>query len=326
MQRRDFFRGSIATITGASVLQGIMNKHSVALEQVESAPNSQKKSKPPKKSEKLWNGEMPGRIEGNDFEPMFHIFLPDPSLAVTGASIVVCPGGGYGGTAIDHEGWQIAQWLNSNGIAAFVLDYRLGGRGYKHPAPLQDAQRAIRTVRARAEEFGVDPSKIGILGFSAGGHLASSAVTHFEAGDPNAVDPIDHVSSRPDFGVLCYPVIVFDMENVTHFGSQYNLLGEDAPKELVEYMSSEKQVTPETPPCYIWSTTGDTGVPPENSILFYLAMRRAGVPAELHIFEQGPHGMGLGKEMVGIRYWPELCLEWLHARGILAPEKDPSST
>lgn len=316
MQRRHFLSSTVAgTLAGATLLQlsSGMNKLSAAPLQGESG-DSVKKNR--KVVEKLWKEEMPGRIEGNDFEPTFNIFLPDPEKN-TGAAIVICPGGGYGGTAIDHEGWQVADWLNQNGIAAFVLDYRLGGRGYKHPAPMHDAQRAIRTVRARAEEFRVDPHKIGILGFSAGGHLASTAVTHFDAGDPNAKDPIDRVSCRPDFGVLCYPVIVFDEKGVTHFGSQYNLLGQDAPKELVDSLSNEKQVTKETPPCYIWSSTGDTGVPPENSVQFYLAMRKAGVPAELHIFEQGEHGKGLATGMVGMRYWPELCIEWLRARGIL---------
>ena len=320
MQRRDLLRSGVAgMLAGTAVFHSIhgMNKLSAAMEQEESSKNSSETYRI--SAEKLWKGEMPGRIAGNEFEPMLHVFRPDPSKA-TGAAVVICPGGGYSGTAIDHEGWQIAAWLNENGIAAFVLDYRLGGRGYHHPAPLQDAQHAVRTVRARSVEFGVDPAKIGILGFSAGGHLATTAVTHFDAGAPDAADPIDRVSCRPDFGIICYAVIVFDTEKVTHFGSQYNLLGPDATKELIESLSNEKQVTAETPPCYIWSTTTDTAVPPENSVEFYMAMRRAGVPAELHIFEQAPHGVGLGRSLPGVRHWPELCIEWLRIRSILPAE------
>src|SRR5688500_17640060 len=195
------------------------------------------------KTELLWPAGAPGALgEADKDKPQLIIYLPEKDKA-NGCGIVVCPGGGYGGLAMDHEGHQIARWLNENGIAAFICDYRHRGKGYGHPAPLQDAQRAVRTVRSRAEEFLIDPAKIGILGFSAGGHLASSAATHFDAGKSDSDDPIERASCRPDFGVLCYPVIVFNVQGVTHQGSQANLLGKDASKELIDSMSSEKQVT-----------------------------------------------------------------------------------
>ena len=266
------------------------------------------------KTELLWPKGAPEALgdEAKD-KPTLIIYLPEKP---TGAAVVICPGGGYGGLAMDHEGHQIGRWLNENGIAGFICDYRHRGKGYGHPAPLQDAQRAIRTVRSRAREFGVEPSKIGILGFSAGGHLASSAVTHFDAGKPDAEDPVERASCRPDFGVLCYPVIAFN-QPFTHRGSQRNLLGADASPELVASLSSEKQVTDQTPPCFLWHTTEDKGVPPENSVVFYSALIAHKVPAELHIFEKGRHGVGLAKDIPGTDAWPAACLGWLRGRGVL---------
>lgn len=266
------------------------------------------------KTELLWPAGAPGAkgTEAKD-KPTLIIYLSEKEKA-NGGAIVVCPGGGYGGLAMDHEGHQIARWLNDNGIAAFICDYRHRGKGYGHPAPLDDAQRAIRTVRSRAKEFGVDPAKIGILGFSAGGHLTSSAVTHFDKGKADAEDPIQKVSCRPDFGVLCYPVIAFN-EKFTHVGSQNNLLGKDAPEDLIKSMSSEKQVTAETPPCFLWHTYEDTGVPPENSVVFYLACLKNKVPAELHVYEKGRHGVGLGKGIAGTENWPTECIAWMKNHG-----------
>ncbi|MDY0168888.1 MAG: alpha/beta hydrolase [Thermoguttaceae bacterium] len=268
------------------------------------------------KVEPLWPGGAPGALgrEPKDV-PTLTIWLPEREKAA-GAAIVVCPGGGYGHLAVDHEGKQIAEWLNSFGVAAFVLEYRHRGRGYGHPAPLQDAQRAIRTVRAGAEAFGIDPKRIGILGFSAGGHLASTAATHFDAGDPNAADPVERVSCRPDFALLCYAVIAFG-EPFTHAGSQRNLLGPDAPEDLIRSCSSEKQVSPETPPTFLWHTDEDRGVPSENSVQFYLACRRHGVPAELHVFRTGRHGLGLAADVPGTREWPKLFEQWMQAQGFL---------
>jgi acetyl esterase/lipase len=268
------------------------------------------------KTELLWPQGAPGKMgdEAKD-KPTLIIYLPEADKA-TGCGIVVCPGGGYGGLAMDHEGHQIAQWLNSFGVAAFICDYRHRGKGYGHPAPLQDAQRAIRTVRARADEFGVKPDRIGILGFSAGGHLTSSALTHFDKGDANAPDAIEKVSCRPDFGVLCYAVIALD-QPFTHMGSQYNLLGKEAKKELIESLSNEKQVTAETPPTFLWHTYEDKAVPPMNSIVFYEAMIKHKVPGELHIYEKGQHGVGLAAKIPGTSDWPNACQRWLKTRGLL---------
>ncbi len=265
-------------------------------------------------TELLWPDGAPGaKGDAPADKPTLTICLPEPEKA-NGAAVVVCPGGSYSGLATDHEGKQIAAWFNSFGTAAFILEYRHSGRGYGHPAPLDDAQRAIRTVRARAAEFKVNPKHIGIMGFSAGGHLASSAGTHFDAGDANAADPIQRVSCRPDFMILCYAVIAFD-EPYTHRGSQNNLLGENADPALMKKMSSEKQVTAETPPTFLFHTDADTGVPAENSVYFYLALRRAGVPAEMHIYRQGPHGVGLNRQPGATATWPERCEDWMREMG-----------
>lgn len=270
----------------------------------------------PPKVELLWpNGAPDAKGQRPEDQPKLLVHLADPDKA-NGAAVVVCPGGGYGHLAMDHEGQQIADWLNSLGVSAFICDYRHRGKGYGHPAPLQDAQRAIRTVRARAKEFNVDPQRIGILGFSAGGHLASTAATHFDAGDTNSDDKIQQVSSRPDYAVLCYPVISF-LEPFTHHGSRRNLLGENPDPELVKSLSNETQVTKETPPTFLFHTSEDKGVPPQNSLVFYDALQRAGVPAELHIYEKGRHGIGLGKQVPGSADWSDRCAEWMRVRGIL---------
>jgi acetyl esterase/lipase len=193
-----------------------------------------------------------------------------------------------------------------------VLKYRLGSSGYHHPAMLQDAARALRTVRARAAEWHVDPHRVGIMGSSAGGHLASTLLTHFDAGDPNATDPIERVSSRPDVGVLCYAVIT--MGKFTHQGSRENLLGAHPSPELVTALSNEQQVTSNTPPCFVWTTEEDKTVPMENSLLFVAALRRNGVPFAFHVYEKGGHGMGLGtREWNPARRhpWTRDCLFWL---------------
>jgi acetyl esterase/lipase len=270
------------------------------------------------KVEWLWPDGAPGaKGEAEGDKPTLTIYLP-PQEKATGAAIVICPGGGYGALAMDHEGHQIGQWLNSFGVAGFIVKYRHrnSGAGYGHPAPLQDAQRAIRTVRSRAREWGVDPNRIGVLGFSAGGHLASSAATHFNESFSEPKDSIDRVSCRPDFAVLVYPVISFT-EPFTHTGSRKNLLGANPDKALVEKMSSEKQVTPQTPPTFLVHTWEDKGVPAENSICFYLALRKAGVPAEMHIFLKGPHGFGLGQKLGGASAWPKLCEKWMEESGFL---------
>jgi acetyl esterase/lipase len=231
--------------------------------------------------------------------------------------MVICPGGGYGGLA-PHEGAQYARFLNEYGIAGFVLKYRLGSGGYRHPAMLQDAARAVRLVRARAGEWKVDPQHIGIMGSSAGGHLASTLLTHFDAGKPDAADPIERQSSRPDLGILCYAVIT--LGQFTHQGTKNNLLGKDPSPELVRQLSNELQVTKDTPPCFIWHTYEDKAVPVENSLQFAEALRKAGVPFDLHIYQQGPHGLGLGTRDWNPEKrhpWTRDCLFWLRAQGFV---------
>jgi len=263
----------------------------------------------------LWPNGAPGALGTDDSDnPTLTIFLPsEKPVGVTG--VIVCPGGGYQNLANNHEGRQVANWLNSLGIAAFVLKYRLGPR-YHHPIELGDAQRAIRMVRSDAAKYGVAPDRIGILGFSAGGHLASTAGTHFDAGKSPDPDPIERASSRPDFLVLGYPVISFTTP-YTHQGSRKNLLGDNPDPKLVENLSNELQVTPRTPPTFLFHTNEDKGVPAENSVLFYLALRKAGVPAELHIFEKGPHGVGLALADPALSMWPPLLANWFRVRGLL---------
>ncbi len=259
----------------------------------------------------LWPQGAPGAL--GDTEKDQPSLTPWLAKTPNGQSVVVCPGGGYGALAMDHEGKQIAQWLNSQGISAFVLKYRLGPK-YRHPVMLHDVQRAIRTVRAKATDWKVDGKRIGVWGFSAGGHLAATAATHFDAGNPSNQDSIERMGSRPDFAILAYPVMTFTQEEFVHKGSRKNLLGETPDSRLVELLSNEKQVTKDTPPTFLFHTNEDTGVPPENSVLFYLALRRAGVPAELHIYEKGPHGVGLAWSDLALSSWPARLADWLKRR------------
>jgi acetyl esterase/lipase len=259
----------------------------------------------------LWPGGAPGAKGTEPLDiPTLTPYLPSKEKA-TGAAIIVCPGGGYTHLA-DHEGGPVAEWLNSIGVAAFVLKYRLGPR-YQHPAPLLDAARAIRLVRSRAGEWSLDPGRVGILGFSAGGHVASTAGTHFDSGTPSAADPIDRVSSKPNLMILIYPVIT--MREKTHAGSKQNLLGDNPSPELVTLLSNDEQVTKETPPTFLVHTTTDTAVPVENSISFATALRKAGVPFELHLYERGPHGFGLGGTDPILATWPDRCADWLRVHG-----------
>ncbi len=264
----------------------------------------------------LWADGAPGATGTEAKDQPSLIRYPAPEDIATGAAVVVCPGGGYNMLAMDHEGHQIAKWLNSFGVSAYILTYRLGRNGYKHPIPMNDGKRAIRTVRAHAKEWGIDPNRIGVLGFSAGGHMASTLGTHFDLGDARASNTIDQQSSRPDFMVLLYPVISFT-EDYQHKGSRRSLLGDNADAELVASLSNERQVKSDTPPTFLVHTNEDTGVPPENSIYFYLALREKNIPAELHVFERGRHGLGMGSRYSAFSAWPELCEAWLLERGLL---------
>jgi acetyl esterase/lipase len=260
----------------------------------------------------LWAQAAPGAPGKEPADVPAITVYPAPQAAASAPAIVVCPGGGYGVLA-NHEGEPVAKWLNTLGVAGVVLKYRLGPR-YRHPAPLQDAQRAIRTVRARAGEWNIDPKRVGILGFSAGGHLAATASTQFDAGDASASDPIERMSSRPDVSVLVYPVITFT-DPSTHAGSRRNLLGENPPKELVESMSAERRVTKETPPAFIFHTVDDAGVPVENAILYASALRKNKIPFEMHLYEKGRHGVGLAQDDPVLGTWPARCADWLAGKG-----------
>jgi acetyl esterase/lipase len=269
----------------------------------------------------LWPTGAPGAVGREPADiPTLTPFLP-PNGKATGAAIIVCPGGGYSHLS-DREGPPVAEWLNTLGITAFVLKYRIGPR-YHHPAPLQDAARAIRMVRAGAAQWAIDPARIGILGFSAGGHLASTAGTHFDAGVTGAADPIERVSSRPDLMVLVYPVIT--MRELTHSGSRKMLLGDAPSPELVALLSNDEQVTKETPPTFLVHTMNDTAVPVENSIRFVSALRKAGVPFEFHLYERGPHGFALADKDPILATWTRRCADWLLLHGFTTP-KAPTVT
>ncbi|MDP1796520.1 MAG: alpha/beta hydrolase [Planctomycetaceae bacterium] len=264
----------------------------------------------------LWPNGAPGKVgdEAAD-KPGFWAY-PAAKENNSGTAIVVCPGGGYGVHAVDHEGTQIARWLNSIGVSAYVLKYRLGTR-YKHPAPMQDVQRAIQHVRANAETLGVSPKRIGVMGFSAGGHLASTCATHFVDAKADAADPVERVSSRPDFAVLCYAVITMT-EPFGHGGSKRNLLGDNPDPELAKFVSSELQVTPQTPPTFLFHTTEDTSVPVENALAFFAACRKHKVPVEMHIYQFGPHGVGLAPADPALSTWKDRLHDWLRNSNLLA--------
>lgn len=264
----------------------------------------------------LWPAGAPGAIGGSSNDiPTLTVFLP-PAEKATGAAMVICPGGGYGHLA-DHEGSHYARWFNELGIAGFVLKYRLGRNGYRHPAMLLDAAQAVRTVRARASEWQLDTNRVGIIGSSAGGHLASTLLTHWDKGLPDSPDAIASQSSRPDLVILCYPVITM-RDPFTHKGSRANLLSTNPPPELVDELSAELQVTKESPACFIWHTYEDKTVPVENSLQLAAALRRVGVPFDLHVYQNGGHGLGLGSREFDVtkrHLWTTDCEYWLKERG-----------
>lgn len=268
----------------------------------------------------LWPNGAPGAKGDMDADtPAIFVYQP-PKETANGAAVIICPGGGYGGLAMDHEGHQVARWFTSFGVTAFVLRYR-HAPSYAHPIPMGDAARAVRLVRAQAGSLGIDRNRIGIMGFSAGGHLAATIATRFDDGDASAPDPVDRVSSRPDFAILCYPVITMT-EPHTHSGSRANLLGPKPKTALVEAMSAEKNVTKRTPPVFLFHTTDDSVVPVENSLMFYAACRKAGVPVEMHIFRSGPHGVGMDRHPP-VSAWTSLAREWMTNLGLTGKDAGP---
>lgn len=278
---------------------------------------------------RLWEGKAPhAKTDGPADTPTVTVFRA-PADKANGTAVVICPGGGYGFLADDHEGKQVAEFFNGIGVTAFVLKYRIVGKdrpGPLHPAPLEDVQRALRLVRHKAADYGVNPARVGIMGFSAGGHLASSAATHFDKGGLKNDDNVEKQSCRPDFAVLAYPVISME-PGVTHGGSRNNLLGVNPDAKLVELMSNDKQVTKDTPPTFIFHTSEDKAVLPENAVRFYLACKAAGVPVELHIYEKGRHGVGLGRDPKwtggepSVATWPDRLSDWMRSRGLLTGAK-----
>ena len=276
----------------------------------------------------LWpDGEIPGDKElkapesmdqnsrvSNIRTPTLTVYLPDNENGPIPA-VVICPGGGYSILSFEKEGHEVARWLNSIGMAGIILKNRV--KPFQHPIPMLDGQRAVRTVRHNAEQWGIDPHKVGILGFSAGGHLASTVGTHYDSGDSEAADPVQRESCRPDFMILIYPVISMQ-EGITHSGSKLNLLGENPPQNLVDLMSNELQVTTDTPPVFLVHSDDDKSVSSKNSIDFYLALKKAHVPAEMHVYLKGGHGYGMRKEgCFAAQDWPGRCRGWLQTSGIL---------
>ncbi len=245
----------------------------------------------------------------NVSEAEMYVYLPEKEKN-TGAAVVICPGGGYMIEAMDHEGYDMAKWLKSRGVAGIVLKYRLP-YGH-HEIPSGDARQALRIVRKNAEAWGIDPAKIGIAGSSAGGHLASTVGTRFDYGSKESEDSFERISSRPDFMLLLYPVITF-REEFGHMGSRKNLIGEGNDWKMVEEYSNELHVTPQTPPTFLVLADDDKGVVPRNSVEFYLALKENNVPAEMHIFAEGNHGFGMNKKNLPVDQWPELFYNWLKA-------------
>ncbi len=263
----------------------------------------------------LWPGPAPGAQGTEDRDiPAITAYLPRTTPQGMTA-MIICPGGSYTNLSMNAEGRQVANYFNSMGIAAFVLRYRLGPR-YHHPIELGDGQRAIRLLRLHANEWHLALDRIGIIGFSAGGHLAASLSTHFDSGNADAADMVDRAGSRPDFAILAYPVISMT-QPWTHAGSRKNLLGDQPDPEVAKNLSLETAVTPRTPPTFIFQTNADTTVPAENAVYYFLALRKAGVPAELHVFENGRHGVGLAMDDPALSEWPALLANWLRARGLL---------
>jgi len=316
--RHTMLLASVLLITGLAAAP--VARHSPAQE-----PPASRRTVTPSAPIMLWPEGVPGAIKNggpeveaegrvsNVHEPSLTPYLP-PAGRGGRTAVIVCPGGGYNRLAIDKEGRATAEWLNSLGVSAFVLKYRL--KEYGHPAPLRDVLRAVRLLRSGASRWGIAPDRIGVLGFSAGGHLAASAGTLFDEADGRTGAALDATSARPDFLVLVYPVIRLVGPDA-HTGSGRSLLGADATPDMLERYSLDSRVTKQTPPAFLVHGGTDTAVPPENSVLFYLALRRAGVPAEMHLYREGAHGVGLEPNHGPISDWPKRCAEWLAGMGLL---------
>jgi acetyl esterase/lipase len=271
----------------------------------------------------LWKDAAPGALGTAEHDVPAIAWWPAAGAAQPSAAMVICPGGGYGGLA-DHEGSGYARWLNSQGISAFVLRYRLGSNGYRHPVMLGDVSRAVRVVRHGAQRFGIDPKRVGVIGSSAGGHLALTLLTHGDDGDSAAADPVDRQPSRADLGILCYPVVSMTLGQ-SHGRSRKNLLGDDPPEELVKDLSGELMPVERIaamPPTFIWHTCEDKAVRLEPILELALRMRQAGRAYALHVYEAGPHGLGLGStnyDPERFHPWVGECGRWLTAHGFSSP-------
>jgi acetyl esterase/lipase len=281
---------------------------------------------------KLWPGGIPGSVKNESYaekstvtngeisrfekvtDPVLYVFLP-PSEKATGSAVLICPGGGYGGLAFSHEGFAIAKWLNDNGIAGIIMKYRLPSdliMKDKSVGPLQDAQEAMRIIRRHTSEWKINPRKIGVIGFSAGGHLASTLSTHYAE---KVYEATDTTSARPDFSLLIYPVISFDV-SFTHSGTRKNLIGDNPSEEAVRHFSNELQITDKTPPAFLVHSADDKVVPIQNSIVYFEGLQNYSIPSELHIFQKGGHGYGLSPEKGTQSAWPGLCIRWLKELGL----------
>jgi acetyl esterase/lipase len=286
-------------------------------------PQAQTPAAPPavKPSETilLWPKGAPGAVGDTDLDkPTLDVYLPASNP--THSAVVICPGGGYVHLSMQKEGSDVAAWLNARGVAGFVLKYRLAPR-YGYPAPIDDGMRAIRYVRAHAADYGLDANHIGMMGFSAGGHLTATVSTHFDAGTQNAADPINSFSDRPDFTILCYAALSM-RDALTHGGSRHALLGDTSDPKLIDFLSAELQVTSTTPPTFIYHTVTDNAVPVQASVAYFEALLREGVPVEMHLFQAGPHGTGLGVGFPAfpeLREWPTLLENWMRFNGWMAP-------
>lgn len=280
---------------------------------------------------KVWPDGVPGAIQNDTYveksvvadgnatsfekvtDPSIYIFLP-PAEKATGTAVLICPGGGYGMLAFNHEGFAIARWLNDNGIAGIILKYRLPSdiiMKDKSVGPLQDTQEAMRIIRRNASEWKINPLKIGVIGFSAGGHLASTISTHYSE---KVYEMKDTISARPDFSLLIYPVISFDT-SITHAGSRKNLIGRNPSEDAVSHFSNELQITEKTPPAFLVHSADDKVVPVNNSIVYFEGLQKNNIPSELHIYQKGGHGYGLSINRGTQSSWPELCLHWLKESG-----------